>query len=126
MKAQELRIGNFVRSWFESVSCKVEQVGELIYYTPLTGNEITDSCDVSKILPIPLTEEWILRMGFDNKHCSVNFKTFYNDGFDYRIELYSDGKCLFDELREIQHVHQLQNLYFALTGEELAFDVTKS
>jgi len=71
---------------------------------------------------IPLTEEWLMRFGFEY------FKD--NDSFQYDNELgftiwgrLSEGFYLHvqdvDCGQSIHFVHQLQNLYFALTGEEL-------
>ena len=66
--------------------------------------------------PITLTEEILLKCGF-----------VYDDEFGlfslHPITLYKqDGifwyGLLFDNI-EIKYLHQLQNLYFALTGEEL-------
>lgn len=113
MTTNELRIGNLVYDEIEV--CKVDAIFN-DFVRVLCDNTVINLFEPKTI---PITEEWLLKMGFENNHSSVNFKTFYNNGFDYRIELYSDGKVFFDELREIQYVHQLQNLYFALTGEEL-------
>jgi hypothetical protein len=83
------------------------------------------SLDYFGISPIELDEEWLER--FEFRHSNSN-------GGEYLIELnsglhftyYSDGIYIDDNstgdsiaLIECKHVHQLQNLYFALTGEEL-------
>ena len=77
---------------------------------------------VKDIQPIPITEEWLLKFGFEKKE------------FDYFILNYGDNECYFSYKRnnlelcrniqttasaKIKSLHQLQNLYFALTGEEL-------
>ena len=70
--------------------------------------------------PILLTKEWLLRFGFKfhknmfhyKIHFRIGFKKSFNKGFD----LFIDDNLLGNE---IQYVHQLQNLYFALTGFEL-------
>lgn len=78
--------------------------------------------DWDNIKPIPLTTGWLLKFGFVNRF-----------GQDYTIGdlhpklqkrdmyVYKNDKGFFyeDFRRPIKHVHQLQNLYFALTGEEL-------
>jgi hypothetical protein len=64
---------------------------------------------------VPITEEWILNFEF-KKHSITNkifvyeveFKSPISKDIDYRIYI---GKLHF--------CHQLQNLYFSLTGEEL-------
>ena len=112
MKASELRIGN----WVEFIQPKKGM------YT--TVQAITFEINVEKSFkPIPLTEEWLLKFGFEERGESFHLK-------DFSIELIGeDGRwCtyIFDEyhavecsLSLIKYVHSLQNLYFALTGEEL-------
>jgi len=104
MEAKDFRIGNYVQ--FPSGSIyKVDMLYDdflsLLYWTP-----------------IPLTEEWLLKFGFEIKQ-----GRFGNEYFG-KINLYtaSDKKIVFcydGYLKGIKYVHQLQNLYFALTGNEL-------
>tara|TARA_R110000803_G_scaffold490_8_gene1694 strand:+ start:357 stop:683 length:327 start_codon:yes stop_codon:yes gene_type:complete len=67
--------------------------------------------------PIPITEEWLLRLGAD--------KSLYNHYLDFGyFDIYKLNDVWYVEkegvtLCELKHVHQLQNLYFALTNEEL-------
>src|SRR5690606_25906266 len=68
--------------------------------------------------PIPLTEEWFLKLGFQFVGGWVNGKVLLDSLLyvrDKRTEYvfeYGEGSRI-----TIQHVHQLQNLYFALTGK---------
>ena len=77
-----------------------------------------------EVEPIPLTEEWLMRFGFD-KVLPRNDKMYYRLNDDFVIEennVFLLGDDAFEMLklrRKIKYVHQLQNLYFALTGEEL-------
>ena len=72
--------------------------------------------------PIPLTEEWLLKFGFEEKSKSKNF---YLGNFRFHISkpanydgfIFCDGYDVITD--RIKYVHQLQNLYFALIGEEL-------
>lgn len=78
---------------------------------------------IAGIEPVPLTPEWLERCGFlahKNgllvangvfiEHKPPRFVTlFYSDGTSYARPM---GK-------HIEYLHQLQNLYFDLTGEEL-------
>jgi len=77
--------------------------------------------------PIPLTEEWLLKFGWIwNEECKSYEK--YPNG-DARMHLQfrdiSGSYTMFNYVlkalitERIYYVHQLQNLYFALTGEEL-------
>jgi hypothetical protein len=85
-----------------------------------------------KIKTIPLTEELLLRFGFYKvKNSSSRYS--YRDGnwlfnnfwiteeFKPCIENYKDN-CMDIIGMKLHFVHQLQNLYFALTGEELIHD----
>lgn len=64
------------------------------------------------VTPIPLTEEWLLKwFGEDGVGCYAEENNM--------VELFlNNGDYLIPKNR-LQYVHQLQNLYFALTGEEL-------
>lgn len=80
------------------------------------------------IKPIPLTEEWLLKFGFfvsTRKNCYYkNWGTngvelivhdyHYKGGFEYEL-----GS---NKYKVVEYIHQLQNLYFALTGEELTIN----
>jgi len=74
---------------------------------------------VESLNPIPLSKEWLLKAGF------VKHSPYFSNGSI--IEFYENNNALFCELPNdnvfyhIKYVHQLQNLYFALTGVELVF-----
>lgn len=118
MKANELRIGNWVK-W------NYEESSDGNAYPVEYGYELDDIKNNPNIVkPIPLTEEWLERFGFDKvaDNCWLSEKTsFYIDNREGHIR-----KGFVYYLREdsndfipIDYVHSLQNLYFALTGEEL-------
>lgn len=81
------------------------------------------------LMPIPLTEEWLLKFGFIKDDSGVemddpDYCEWYERDFPVIGTLCqsSDKEYLFDmetDTLRIKYVHQLQNLYFALTGEEL-------
>jgi hypothetical protein len=79
--------------------------------------------------PLRLTEEWLLKFEFYKvKNSSSRYS--YRDGnwlfnnfwidknFEPCVENYGDD-CMDVIGVKLDYVHQLQNLYFALTGEEL-------
>ena len=125
MKAKELRIGNFV-NYIEKIY--VGQKDKVVKIIAITENYLKDDTNKNTIIgeveaykPIPLTEEWFLKFGF------VKDK----DGL-FKLFEYSEVPILFSKdldcwtcdginfsVNNLNHVHQLQNLYFALTGEEL-------
>jgi hypothetical protein len=73
--------------------------------------------------PIPLNEEWLERMEFEQFEVT-NSDGDEDTGWRHRIDhalQWINGiiRYDYDDLPHIQAVHQLQNLYFALNGEEL-------
>jgi hypothetical protein len=112
MKANELRIENLVNRYYE----KKYDFGSAVEWQP-----IVFQLDDFKLLecydhkPIPLTEEWLLKFGFEKRESGH----FIKDGIVlYPIrDLYFRGNLFIKA--DIKNVHQLQNLYFALTGKEL-------
>lgn len=83
--------------------------------------------DLHGISPIQLTEEWLLKFGFEwNKETKTyEHKDFYPWHVSKSINIDIQNWQVFNYVlkavanRKIKYVHQLQNLYFALTGEEL-------
>lgn len=123
MKANELRIGNWVLNILKN-PCLVLGIS---YYGKIQTEKLDE--DIDTLSPIPLTEEWLLKFGFEDmedEDVKVFCKTFGKfDGEDYEdaicITKDNKGSWYFSLNRKviINTVHQLQNLYFALTGEEL-------
>lgn len=122
MKANELRIGNIV-SYRGETECEVTSVGsngfesiKLDKYCNVYGSD-----DVFEYLGVPLTEKWLLKLGFKEASSlmwdGVEFeKEYLGNKFTVDVEMYVYNGCW---TQKIKYVHQLQNLYFALTGEEL-------
>ena len=75
--------------------------------------------DMSRYMPIPLTEEWLVKFGFKyiGSAPTLGINESWNRG-NIRIEQLQSKELVFHGL-QIKYVHSLQNLYFALTGEEL-------
>ena len=122
MKANELRIGNLISKdskIFEMRSIMPPGVKHNIGVRRLFDNEkfvVTDEfCS-----GVPLTKEWLLMFGF-NKRCKDkkhSILEYYINSFEI-IDTSSIFYFHWPNTISIQYVHQLQNLYFALTGEEL-------
>jgi hypothetical protein len=143
MRVSELRIGNLVNGIYadnyghlkideKETICKVTtlDISDLsdypIYVESDEGIEHFDEFE-----GIPITEEWLFKFGFHLRDGFSNtFKlNLEKHQYDCSEITYSEkeGLLRFSNGKEkgttliphIKHVHQLQNLYFALTGEEL-------
>ncbi len=107
MKANELRIGNLIQ----------HNKGNNFFVNP--NHLIVMMMDVShNYNPIPLTEEWLFKFGFEIGYNQKKMLDVYCKDFGLLIERSNGGNFYYKKVF-IQYVHQLQNLYFALTGEEL-------
>ena len=134
MEARELRIGNWVM-----YSSKM-QVNE---------NKIKECVDhPERFVPLRITEEWLKCFGFVElgnsytaKEGTIKLPEYDlsikdDEGKDFVIKFYigtgrveeavvwleavdPDDETLYGFQQQPRHVHTLQNLYFALTGEEL-------
>jgi len=125
LEPNELRIGNLVY-WNIPEKVGVPHVIKAI----LPNTYHTSPISVGKhedYLPIPLTKERLLKFGFekcsDNEHYFIGHHGFclIYDGDDWCMEPRIDDSLL---IAYCKYVHQLQNLYFALTGQELTFKET--
>lgn len=125
MNTNELRIGNWVSE--KVLGCRQVVTVDPLYFGINTGQGIY-SIEHNNLEPIPLTEEWLLKFGFEkvnneltniaplNLPCTFNLP---NTPFSF-----CQGKLILttstgDFCVNTEYVHQLQNLYFALVGEEL-------
>lgn len=112
MKANELRIGNLV------------QIDGLKSPIPVSIIDTTETSIDTKAKPIPLTEEWLLKFGaIKSQHCwLINDKIELSHTTTEEYYEFEWQSPLLDwEIIAIKYVHELQNLYFALTGEELIY-----
>ena len=140
MDAKELRIGNYLNSDgkiikvesfdptkdFEELSCTVQfkhfENGKFVWY---------DSTWLDYLSPIPLTEEILIKAGLKNGGYENLFwsKKCKNGKFEINAMFYTNnthavGVRINDEIDvNIEFIHQLQNLYFVLTGEELQINL---
>lgn len=72
--------------------------------------------------PIELTEEVLLKCGFEFSHTIGDERVFSNKKINLLINAYDNNIIKFNVFI-IKHLHQLQNLYFALTGEDLEINI---
>lgn len=123
MNVKELRIGNYI-----SVRNDVRKVNS-VSGSPRSERISTtiDGCNFAEchfsedsIRPIPLSKEWLVKLGFTTY--TINKWDFPIENDDYYHIVKFKGwnfRGLGYTMCKIEYVHQLQNLYFALTGKEL-------
>ena len=129
MKASELRIGNWLNDGFFDFQVEAQDI--LI---------ISDMPEGLHIKPIPLTEEWLMKFGFELIENASDYQYARNhNAYSYgsiliyieknetrgNVLLYvrqDKALCTFNESELMRYVHQLQNFCFAFTGEELTLN----
>lgn len=76
------------------------------------------------IFPIPITDELLLKNGFEQ--CGYMFKTLFiemyevTNGWHLHIDNYKFETAI---ALTIKHLHQLQNAYYLVTGNELEIKI---
>ena len=124
MKASELRIGNYIYGKGIETVKSIEVEGYIWF-----DKERNLSIELCKT--IPLTEEWLLKFGFSKQDYKMSGCYIYKLGTIIIMNSFLDnGRKDMGitvegispptwSLADLYFVHQLQNLCFALTGEEL-------
>ena len=133
MEAKELRPSNYIGAILdedaENYFTVIEVANTMKCYEGLSTLEDIESkrynigfWDLSYFEPIPLTEDWLIKFGFRKKERKMD----KSHNFDLNISKHyvvrvSGGEIYLPYIGWTgkMYVHQLQNLYFALTGEEL-------
>ena len=124
--ARELRIGNYI-FWNipqkKGVPHRIIGILERSLHTvPIS---IPDSRDVEEYEPIPLTPELLEKCGVDTASNETVFKEKYltakNRGihFFFRNNILEYSTVHSCNKTHIKYLHQLQNLFYCLTGKEL-------
>ena len=125
MKANELRIGNWILIPYQNSPIAIPAHETQVQGITIFGEILTNNTPeheglkthYNHVSGIPLTEKWLLKFGFSDNGAPewVRDLSNYNIGNDTIQYIKNDSwKCI-----KIRYVHQLQNLYFALTGTEL-------
>ena len=123
MNPKELRIGNLVKCdgrIFE-IYCTDKEYPYL--NTEEFGVGVVEWDDIEGV---PMTEDILLKVGFvkhDRGYISGVHNTLFSGlmklKFDHMLQSFVFSVGEYSDITRVQYLHQLQNLYFALTGEEL-------
>lgn len=123
IEPQELRIGNYVLP----ERCKLPYLTVGIFrgvHLQTPNGKVAGEYDFKQVNPIPLTPELLDRLGFE-KYDVNGYKMQITNG---RMLIVVNNhvhmrdiieKTTSVELTTCKYIHQIQNLYFALTGQEL-------
>ena len=130
MEAREIRIGNYVscpksgQNPFRIDEIEVYRSGLYLVGMGRDLNTHPATWYGSDIKPIPLTEDWLIKFGFAKDADRNQYKKGWfricdtiSQGLSFvDLDVFQNDECVWVA---VKYVHQLQNLYFALTGEEL-------
>ena len=136
IKPKELRIGNYVNAFNKDANVVVDTVEEI--QRTADGEFITTDNGWVIVEPIPLTEEWLLKFGFTsqnnnsnwyqlNNADNINDESDYLNEIEFCVSVYQSSYIInqFNTgqmnhlVGKIKYVHELQNLYSTLTGDDL-------
>jgi hypothetical protein len=130
IKANELRIGNLVLGRFGGDVFPREVIGidnSTVYFTEGFENRFRDKQDLEDVKPIPLTEEWLVRFGFEKEEADAKGIAVWDEFYHGTFLISNHGTGIEDyhfiayegEVVDVRFVHELQNLFFAIKREEL-------
>jgi hypothetical protein len=121
IKANELRIGNYVEHYHfiapvVALWPDIVSIGSPINNNVVLNVQRVGQTKVENVQPIELTAEWLSKFGFERGWYGLEVDDFsvseYDEGYFYFGYGIKQGKPL-------KYVHELQNLFFSLIGEEL-------
>ena len=118
MKSNELRVGNWINYLGDNM--KFNEIDLSNLFNPSIDMYDTD------LEPIELTEEILLKCGFEKTIVNTVIKAWLK--FSFYLTIRDDGDFFYEWKGgniQVKYLHQLQNLYFALTGTELIYTPKK-
>lgn len=121
MKAEELRIGNYVWEDYGG-QYLVIGISETKVRVSKTKTTIDVNYKITEIHPILLTEEWLLKFGFE-KGSDIMGECYFIENATYDLDFaihVVDRFFIYNNTRlYIHYVHDLQNLFYSLHFFEL-------
>ncbi len=138
LEVQDLRIGNWI---IEPGQDEGKPFQIFSIYHEDKNNKV-NGLPIALMQPIPLTEDWLIRFGFEkrfnNDDCNlfdlIGYKEMSLTGLNrgqgfFTLADFTGKNGWYLDLQTrttLTHVHQLQNLYFAISGEELTIKAEPS
>lgn len=115
MKVNDLMIGNYCA--IDGHESRIIHIQEHYQWVQLEGNALMTNCNL--LNPIPITEDWLVKLGFEK---SLGCFITPIGSFNLQVIIWPTGLINWSIngfTSEIKYLHQLQNLYFVLTNNEL-------
>lgn len=131
MKHSELRVGNFLIGYEGKIITvgKVFIDSQLCGWYPCVSSDKGICYDLGYLSPVKIDEDWLCRFGFHKKDWESKYGyTYSKDSCPVEIEylkrdreyvLHKSDKDINGMGHLIKYVHELQNLYKDIVGEEL-------
>lgn len=116
IKANEIRVGNILTRNLLNNRGKRENVEILVNSVVIVQVEENPLLMYN---PIILTEKWLLMFKFELRGGKFGNEYWLKDFDLYTCEDGNIGFVFDKNIKIIKYVHELQNLYFVLTGDEL-------
>lgn len=122
MKSTDLRIGNWVINHLAEPDDNPQMVYDVLYDSINTMT--SEGVPYDMVSPIPLTESILVKCGFKTIPETLKFKEYKNRNVEIHLfegSIKWAGIDINEEsLRiDVKFVHELQNLFLSLYGEEL-------
>lgn len=127
IKIEELRVGVWVRPLTSGVVTQVSLF--------MLGEIAADETYLDYLMPVPLSPELLEKAGFEKTNGEIESWKI-PIGKDNYIEWHDDNSVLIGDytgystvmivVENISSLHQLQNLYYSLTGNELEINLQPS
>ena len=136
MKPQELRIGNLV--CYNGEVVKVEQITKnKIGYHRYKGETRMNYARLQEVEPVPITEEWLTKIGFilpehkefyvmcriNGKDNSIRLTRYFNLWNAEIFASHPEVVMLEHTIKGLWFVHDLQNAHQLVTKEELTLQL---
>lgn len=122
IQPQELQIGNLFNVAGIDRLVRVTAIFRTYFRCEDKDGVMFDESLRINYTPIPLTEEWLMKAGF----VKPRYQKYYilngvRIRWDNNLEYWEVHQFYLKQ--DMKYLHQLQNLYFALTGEELNIEI---
>lgn len=129
MRSEELRMGNLVMYSADGSIFTVDEISRTglgVY-----NDEENTWIEIEEFEGVKLTEEWLKKLGFiyqgsDGYSCLEKSTLLFYFSLRNGLmpSLFYRQTTESDNVKGCMYVHQLQNVFFSLTGTELVYDIT--